>query len=300
MGQEKIRIDYKKLLTFGQTGYAFIYYSKTQPGKKLLPRSEFAHFLGMESDTRLIRVYVPAKQTIRIVRYSDFPITSNNLLPSVSSLIDGLAREKELHINSKSLEDNDAEEQLIQCMAFIHHNGKIIEYSDFPTRRQHNCNFVPHKSFQGISDGPPLPRSFSDACNDPRWAEEIDREYHALVTRGTWEYIPLHTDMKQVPFKWAFRAKQLDQSSNKFLYKAICNIRGDQQISYNDFNPDELYAPVAAHESIRMLIQLIAHFGLILEGADITNGYLNGWLDITIFMKQPTDSSGQEAFPGMC
>ena len=68
---------------------------------------------------------------------------------------------------------------------------------------------------------------------------------------------------------------------------------------FRDFDPEELYAPVAAHESIRMLIALAALLDLILEGGDISNAYLNGWLDVPIIMEQPTDSSGREAYPGM-
>ena len=67
-----------------------------------------------------------------------------------------------------------------------------------------------------------------------------------------------------------------------------------------DFSPYyKLYAPVAAHESIRMLLSIAASLGLILEGGDVSNAYLNGWLDVPIIMEQPTDSSGRELYPGM-
>lgn len=39
---------------------------------------------------------------------------------------------------------------------------------------------VPHKSYEGISDGPPLPKSFMDAVSRPQWAELIDKEENAL------------------------------------------------------------------------------------------------------------------------
>lgn len=36
-----------------------------------------------------------------------------------------------------------------------------------------------------------------------------------------------------------------------------------------------------------------------MEGADISNAYLYGKLDIPIFMMQPTDSSGNQERPGI-
>ena len=37
----------------------------------------------------------------------------------------------------------------------------------------------PHSSYLGISDGPPLPTSFKNACKHAKWSEAIDREYNA-------------------------------------------------------------------------------------------------------------------------
>ena len=105
--------------------------------------------------------------------------------------------------------------------------------------------------------------------------------------------------MRPVPFKWSFRAKQIAAEIKEFLYKARCNLRGDMQEEHTDFDPEDLYAPVAAHESIRMLYAISAAFNLILEGGDVNNAYLYGFLDTPIYMKQPTDSTGRERYPGM-
>ena len=90
--------------------------------------------------------------------------------------------------------------------------------------------------------------------------------------------------MRPVPFKWSFMAKQLDQEFLDFLLKARCNLRGDKQKHFEYFDPDELYASVAAHESIRILITIAA--SLILEGVDFINAYLNGLIDVTIIMER--------------
>ncbi len=57
---------------FGQKGFAFIYQSKSVAKKKLLPRSEPACFVGMESKTRLIRVYLPSRRVSKLFAAQTF------------------------------------------------------------------------------------------------------------------------------------------------------------------------------------------------------------------------------------
>lgn len=42
------------------------------------------------------------------------------------------------------------------------------------------------------------------------------------------------------------------------MEKARCCAPGDEQLSYVDYDPDNIYAPVASHDSIRMLLVLAA------------------------------------------
>lgn len=97
--------------------------------------------------------------------------------------------------------------------------------------------------------------------------------------------------MKPVPFTWVFRLKPLDNDGRNFLHKARCVVRGDKQTAYVNFDPNNVYAPVACHEAIRILFAYAAAFDLQIEGADISNAYLYGKIDIPIIMQQPTNST---------
>lgn len=57
--------------------------------------------------------------------------------------------------------------------------------------------------------------------------------------------------MQPVPIKWTFRTKQLDDSGERYLLKALCVLRGDLKQPYEDIKPENIYAPVASHESFR-------------------------------------------------
>ena len=143
-----------------------------------------------------------------------------------------------------------------------------------------------------------VPFSFQEACQIPEWASAIDREFDALERRQTWDYVIPQPNMNIIKHKWIFRKKPLDAEGKTFLPKARCVARGDLQEAYIDFNPDALYAPVAAHESIRIILAYAASHNLIVEGGDISNAYLYGEIDTTIHMDQPTNYSGKERKPG--
>lgn len=101
--------------------------------------------------------------------------------------------------------------------------------------------------------------------------------------------------MYVLPYTWNFRLKESPGQYIDVLHKARCCLRGDKQRPFFDLDPYVVYAPVARHETIRLLIAKVAAQNLILEGADVSNAYLYGDLDEPVFMKQPTDSSRHQA-----
>lgn len=62
----------------------------------MLPTSEFAGFVGRQSDTRLVRIFFPASSTVHIVRRAYFHTTHISLLPSFSILTNVIARQRSL------------------------------------------------------------------------------------------------------------------------------------------------------------------------------------------------------------
>ena len=68
------------------------------------------------------------------------------------------------------------------------------------------------------------------------------------------------------------------------MRKARCYVRSDRQLAYVDYDPSNIYAPVALHDSICMLIAVDASQDLSLKGADMSNAYLYGEQDVLIVM----------------
>lgn len=176
------KINFKTLPIFGQKGYAFIYTSNTLPRKKLSARALLGHFVGLQSDETLLRIYVPEQKRVHLTRAQDFKIIPKEKLPSISTLLDGLSRQ----IQSNLTNDEPYEEALIQ--AFLSFRVPLT-YAAL-SRLDHR-----------------LPRSFKEAIKDKRWCEAIDREFNALVKRNTWTYVKRESYMLPLPYTWIFRLK---------------------------------------------------------------------------------------------
>jgi len=100
------------------------------------------------------------------VRRRDFRVHHGNVLPGVEALLDGIARQV-----AQEREENEAlagEAMLIKAFLSVRLNYPEVFSVSKKTR----------------SD-PSLPRSFAEACRYRPWCVAIDREYKALVDRGT-------------------------------------------------------------------------------------------------------------------
>lgn len=104
--------------------------------------------------------------------------------------------------------------------------------------------------------------------------------------------------MSPIPFTCDCRIKNSVESDIKVLYKAQCSLRADKQVANQDFDPNNLYALVGRHETIRMFIAKAADQNLFLQVADVSKAYLCGNIDKRIIMQQPTNSTGCVVTPG--
>ena len=64
------------------------------------------------------------------------------------------------------------------------------------------------------------------------------------------------------------------------------------------YDSSNFYAPVASHDSIRLILSIAASEYVIIEGADESSANIYGDVDIPMVMQQPTDSSSREAKAG--
>ena len=104
--------------------------------------------------------------------------------------------------------------------------------------------------------------------------------------------------MKQIPLLLDFRIKDTAGKNEDVFYKALCCLRGYLQVAYIYFDPNNVYAPVVLHVTIRIFIVKSAAQGLSVESAFVDNAYLYGKIDRIIHMELPTNITGRNKHLG--
>ena len=106
------------------------------------------------------------------------------------------------------------------------------------------CHFADYESI-----------SFDEAIIDGKWRKAMNEEIDAIEKNKTWELSLLPANHKPIGVKWVFKIKKNAQGKVE-RYKARLVAKGYSQRPGIDFN--EVFAPIARMETIRMVIALAA------------------------------------------
>ena len=128
------------------------------------------------------------------------------------------------------------------------------------------------------------PRSVDEALKESCWREAMQAEMQAIEANRTWEVSELPTTHKAIGLKWVFKIKK-DPEGKIVKHKARLVVKGYAQQQGVDF--DEVFAPVARIETVRVLLALAAQGGSEVHHMDVKSAFLNGDLSDTVFVKQP-------------
>lgn len=139
---------------------------------------------------------------------------------------------------------------------------------------------------------------FKQKSRTKKRCKTIDREYNELRQRNAWTYVPRPVKAKVIQITWVFRLKFIYKEGVKFLNKARCCVRGDQQKVDIYLYALHTYAPVASHESVRTLIAYASSHGMLVEGGNVANAFLYGDIECEFIIEQPANPIGLEEIPG--
>ncbi|KAE8247330.1 hypothetical protein A4X06_0g4533 [Tilletia controversa] len=140
------------------------------------------------------------------------------------------------------------------------------------------------------------PTTFAQALSredKDEWKASMDDEYKSLMEMGTWELCHPPPGRKLIGCRWVYKVKT-DPEGRAIRKKSRLVAQGYTQVEGVDY--DETFAPVARLSALRMMVTLAIQLGLRLHGMDVKTAYLNGELDVDIYMRQPPgydDGSGK-------
>ncbi|CAO2836221.1 unnamed protein product [Amaranthus hypochondriacus] len=128
------------------------------------------------------------------------------------------------------------------------------------------------------------PINFEEALGEEEWRSAMKEEIRSIEKNDTWELATLPKGHKAIGVKWVYKIKRgADGSIDR--YKARLVAKGYKQKYGIDY--DEVFAPVARLDTVRMMISLAAHHKWKIYQLDVKSAFLNGILEEEVYVEQP-------------
>ena len=108
-------------------------------------------------------------------------------------------------------------------------------------------------------------------------------EMQLITDNNTWDLINLPPGHRAIGLKCVYKVKR-NENGDIMRHKARLVAKGYVQHAGIDF--DEVFAPVARIESIRLLLALAAHRGWQVHHMDVKSTFLNGVLKEEVYVSQ--------------
>jgi len=128
------------------------------------------------------------------------------------------------------------------------------------------------------------PISYAEAKDDPAWQAAMKEELRAVERNGTWELVSPRAGHRPISLKWVYKLKK-DEKGDVIKHKARLVARGFVQQEGVDY--EDVFAPVARIESVRLLLALAAQEGWTVHHMDVKSAFLNGELKEEVYVQQP-------------
>lgn len=110
------------------------------------------------------------------------------------------------------------------------------------------------------------------------------RRNSAIERNNTWELTDLPRGHKTIGVKWVYKRK-LKENGEVDKYKARLVAKGYKQEFGVDYK--EVFAPVARHDTIKLMIALAAQHSQPIFQLDVKSAFLHGDLQEQVFIDQP-------------
>ena len=142
------------------------------------------------------------------------------------------------------------------------------------------ANFVSYSCYLSQVE----PTKVEKALQDESLVEAMHNELLQFQRNNVWTLVPRPKGEHIIGTKWIFRNKT-DEEGNVIHNKARLVPQGFSQMEGVDY--DEIFAPIAHMESIRILLALACQLKFKLYQMDVKTAFLNGFLKEDVYVAQP-------------
>ncbi|GKB50500.1 putative ribonuclease H-like domain-containing protein, partial [Tanacetum coccineum] len=120
------------------------------------------------------------------------------------------------------------------------------------------------------------PKRVSQALRDPAWVEAMQEELLQFKLQKVWILVDLPKGHRAIGTKWVYRNKK-DERGIVIRNKARLVAQGHTQEEGIDY--DEVFAPVARIEAIRLFLAYASYMGFMVYQMDVKSAFLYGQIE---------------------
>ncbi|GJR09762.1 putative ribonuclease H-like domain-containing protein [Tanacetum coccineum] len=128
------------------------------------------------------------------------------------------------------------------------------------------------------------PKKIFEALEDESWVDAMQEELLQFKIQKVWIIVDLPYGKKAIGTKWVYRNKK-DERGVVVRNKARLVAQGHRQDEGIDY--DEVFAPVARIEAIRIFLAFASYMGFIVYQMDVKSDFLYGKTDEEVYVSQP-------------
>ncbi|GJV74331.1 putative ribonuclease H-like domain-containing protein, partial [Tanacetum coccineum] len=183
-------------------------------------------------------------------------------------------RNAEIKIYDKSVKTRSSLKKITEAHALVSH---IQAQQRSNHKDQQHCLFA---CFLSQSE----PRKVTEALEDESWVEAMQEELLQFKLQQVWVLVDLPNGAKVIGTKWVYRNKK-DERGVVVRNKARLVAQGHRQEEGIDY--DEVFAPVARIEAIRLFLAFASFMGFIVYQMDVKSAFLYGTIDEEVYVSQP-------------
>ncbi|GJU10515.1 retrovirus-related pol polyprotein from transposon TNT 1-94 [Tanacetum coccineum] len=245
---------------------------------KFDPKSYKGVFLGYSQNSK---AYIILNKHTRKIEESLNVTFDETPPPTKTSPLadDDLDEEETIKVAEKKILENDIEDETLEIDEIVnikesrnHPLENVIGNLNQRTLRSQAQNQSNFFCFISTIE----PKNVNEALTDESWIIAMQEELNQFNANNVWELVPQPQNMTIIGTKWVFINK-LDENGIVSQNKARLVDQGYNQ--QEGINYDETYAPVARHESIRILLAYACALDFKLFQMDVKSAFLNGFIN---------------------
>ena len=128
------------------------------------------------------------------------------------------------------------------------------------------------------------PKKVSQALAEESWVEAMQEELLQFKLQDVWVLCDFPDGKRLIGTKWVFRIKR-DERGNIIKNKERLVAQGYRQEEGVDY--DEVFAPVARIEAIRLFLAFASYMGFPVYQMDVKSAFLYDTITEEVYIKQP-------------